>query len=106
MKITINSHDMVNFVIKDFLYPHECDHIIKSLSIRELEEHTSEIPKTIDSGIFKVQEWTDVRVMKKYVLKCVFFHYMVHRQILLMISFIFSNKVFLWMKRMISFTKS
>ena len=106
MKITIKSHDIVNFVIKDLLYPHECDQIINSLSIRELEEHTSEIPKTIDSGIFKVQEWTDVRVMKKYVLKCVLLQYMLHRKILLMTYFIFSNKVLLWMKRMISFMKS
>ena len=103
MKIEIKSRNMVNAVIKDLLYAHECDQIIRSLPIRQLEEHKSEIPKTINSGIFEIREWTDVRVMKKYVLYRIIFHCMVHREKLLMKTFTFLNEVFKWMKKRISF---
>ena len=65
MKIEIKSQDMVNVVIKDLLYSKECEQIVKSLPIRQLKARRSRKPETSDSGIFKIQEWTDVRVMKK-----------------------------------------
>ena len=78
MKIEIKSRDMVNSVIKDLLYAHECDQIIKALPIRQLEEHKSKKPKTTNSGMFEIQEWTDVRVMKKYVINFYIFQCMVY----------------------------
>ena len=80
MKIEIKSLDMMNAVIKDLLYAHECDHITRSLPIRKLEEHKSERPKTINSGIFEIRDWTDIRVMKKYVLYCIFLHCIAYKK--------------------------
>ena len=67
MKFEIKSHDMVNAVIKDLLYSHECERIVESIPIKKLQEHQSQTPERP-----KIKEWTDVRVMKKYDLKYLF----------------------------------
>ena len=69
MKIEITSHDMVNAVIKDLLYHHECEHIVESIPIQKLQEHRSEKPEIEYANI---GEWADVRVMKKYDLRYLF----------------------------------
>ena len=69
MKIEITSHDMVNAVIKDLLYHHECEHIVESIPIQKLQEHRSQKPGIQYANI---KEWADVRVMKKYDLNIYF----------------------------------
>ena len=76
MKIQINSLDPFHLTVKELLYNHECDEIKKPLAPK-LRTHQAKKPNRL-----KRREWSDVRVMKKYVISITIYDFKLSRIVL------------------------
>ena len=64
MKLEIKSYNPYNVVVKELSFANECDGITSQLAP---ELHTWNMPRFRTKALGKDEQWSAVRVMKKYV---------------------------------------